>query len=91
MFVIRRVRSIAKKFSCTNLNDLLLSVAGGVDTVFEEIHTADDLRKVQTKYVKKGETGFANLDADLSGSKDFGITIRRMHREVLGAPIRVCD
>ncbi len=80
-FVIRRVRTIAKKFSCANLNDLLVSVAAGVDTVFEEIHTADDLRKVQAKYVKKGETGFANLEADLSGSKDFGITIRRMHRE----------
>jgi hypothetical protein len=80
-FVIRRVRTIAKKFSCANLNDLLGSVAGAVDTVFEEIHTSDDLRKVQAKYVKKGETGFANLDADLSGSKDFGITIRRMHRE----------
>jgi hypothetical protein len=80
-FVICRVRTIAKTFSCGNLNDLLISVAGAVDTVFEEIHTADDLRKVQAKYVKKGETGFANLEADLSGSKDFGITIRRMHRE----------
>jgi hypothetical protein len=80
-FVIRRVRTIAKKFSCANLNDLLISVAGAVDTVFEEIHTSDDLGKIQTKYLKKGETGFANLGADLSGSKDFGITIRRMHRE----------
>lgn len=80
-FVIRRVRTIAKKFSCANLNDLLVSVAGAVDTVFEEIHTSDDLRKIQAKYLKKGEIAFANLDADLSGLKDFGITIRRMHRQ----------
>jgi hypothetical protein len=60
-FVIRRVRTVAKKFSCANLNDLLVSVAGTVDTVFEEIHTSDDLRKIQARYVKKGETGSRTL------------------------------
>ena len=80
-FVIRRVRKIAKEFSCASLNDLLTSVAAAMDTVFEEIHSSDDLREVRAKYVKKGEKGFANLEADLSGLKDFGITIRRMRRE----------
>jgi hypothetical protein len=80
-FVIRRVRKIAKEFSCASLNDLLISVAAAMDTVFEEIHNSNDLQEVRAKYVKKGEKGFANLEADLSGLKDFGITIRRMHRE----------
>ena len=44
------------------------------------IERAEDVYRFQLN-VKKGETGFANLDADLSGSKDFGITIRRMHGE----------
>lgn len=57
-FVIRRVRTIAKKFSCANLNDLLISVAGAVDTVFEEIHTSDDLGKIQIKYLQEGRDGF---------------------------------
>jgi len=79
--VIRRIKKIAKKFSCTCLNELLNATAGEVGTVFEEIHSDDDLRQIRLKYVRKGETAFANLEDELSGSKDYAITIRRMHRE----------
>jgi hypothetical protein len=80
-FVVRGIRKIAKKFSCRNLDGLLVAVAGEVETTFEDIHSNDDLRKVQEKYIRKGESGFANLEAELRGAKDFGITIRRVHRE----------
>jgi hypothetical protein len=80
-FVTRRIRRIAKKFSCTSLNSLLRAVAGEVETIFEEIHTNEDLRNIQAKYISKGESGFANLDGELRGQKDYAITIRRMHRE----------
>jgi len=79
--VTRRIRKIAKKFSCASLSELLKATAGEVSTVFEEIHSDDDLQQIQLKYVGQGETAFANLDGELSGSKDYAITIRRMHRE----------
>jgi hypothetical protein len=63
------------------LSDLLNATAGEVSTVFEEIHSDDDLRQIRLKYVTKGETAFANLEDELSGAKDYAITIRRMHRE----------
>jgi hypothetical protein len=80
-FVARRIRKIAKKFNCACLSDLLNATAGEVSTVFEEIHSDDDLRQIRLKYVTKGETAFANLEDELSGAKDYAITIRRMHRE----------
>jgi hypothetical protein len=80
-FVIRRIRKIAKKFSCACLTELLNATAAEVSTVFEEIHSDDDLRQIRLKYLNKGETGFANLEDELSGSRDYAITIRRMHRE----------
>src|SRR5262249_33230861 len=80
-FVIRRIKQIAKKFSCTSLSDLLAAVAGEVDTIFEEVRTTEDLRKIQAKYVSKGERGFANLESELRGRSDYAITIRRLHRE----------
>ena len=80
-FVTHRIKQIAKKFSCTSLSDLLAAVAGEVDTIFEEVHTTEELRKVQAKYISKGEHGFANLEGELQGEKDYAITIRRLHRE----------
>jgi hypothetical protein len=80
-FVTRRIRKIAKKFNCTCLSDLLNATAAEVNTVFEEIHSDDDLRQIRLKYVTKGETAFANLEDELSGAKDYAITIRRMHRQ----------
>ncbi len=80
-FVTKRIRKIAKKFNSACLSDLLEATAGEVSTVFEQIHSDDELRQIRSKYVRKGETAFANLEDELSGSKDYAITIRRMHRE----------
>jgi len=80
-FVSKRIRRIAKKFRCTNLRELLEATAGEVETVFEEVHSDDDLRRIQFKYVSKGETAFANLENELRRPDDYAITIRRMHRE----------
>jgi hypothetical protein len=80
-FVTRRVKRIAKKFSCTDLNGLLGAVAGEVGTIFEEIHSKEDLESIQAKYILKGEKGFANLDDDLRGPRDYAITIGRKHKE----------
>jgi hypothetical protein len=80
-FVTRRIRKIAKSFKCTCLSELLNATAAEVSTVFEEVHSNDDLQQILLKYVSKGETAFANLEDELSGAKDFAITIRRLHRE----------
>lgn len=80
-FVKRRVRQIAKKFSCQGLQSLLAATAAEVDTVFEEVNSDGDLQQIRAKYVKRGEVGFANLEADLRGSDDYAITIRRINRE----------
>lgn len=80
-FVSSRIKRISKKFSCKTLNDLLIATAAEMETIFEEIHSDEDLRRIRTDYLDKRETAFANLGAELQGSQDYGITIRRMHRE----------
>jgi hypothetical protein len=80
-FVTNRIRRIAKKFHCTNLNDLLVATAGEVETVFVEIHSDDELRRVLTEYVGKGEKAFANLEQDLRHPDEYAVTIRRVRRE----------
>jgi hypothetical protein len=79
--VARRVRRISKDFHCKTLRDLLTATAAGVETVFEEIHSDSDLYEIRTKYLNKGEKGFAILESDLQGSDDYAITIRRVNRE----------
>jgi len=80
-FVKRRVRRIAKNFGCQSLEGLLTATAAEVQTVFEEVHSDSDLQQIRAKYVSRDETGFANLEADLRGSEDYAITIRRVNRE----------
>jgi hypothetical protein len=80
-FVIKRIKQIASKFSCSSLNELLLAAAAEVETTFEEIHSDEDMRRIQLKYVEKGEKAFASLDEELAGTGDYAITIRRIHRE----------
>lgn len=77
----QRVRGIAKKYSCTCLTDLLTAAAAEMDTIFEEIHSDEDLAQIRAKYLRLGETGFANLHAELQGTYDYGVTFRRLHRE----------
>jgi len=79
--VKKRIKQIAKKFSCENLNSLLVATAGEVGTIFEEIRSDDGLRRVRQKYLERGESAFANLENDLRHPDDLAITIRRLHRE----------
>jgi hypothetical protein len=80
-FVKRRVRGIVKKFGCQSLQDLLIATAAEVETVFEEVHSDHDLQQIRAKYIGMGETGFANLEADLRGAEDYAITIRRVKQQ----------
>jgi hypothetical protein len=80
-FVSSRIKRISKKFHCKTLNDLLIATAAEMETTFEEIHSEEDLRRILTSYLDRGETAFANLEAELQGAEDYGITIRRTHRE----------
>jgi len=79
--VTNRIKRIAKKFRCTTLSELLVATAGEVETTFEEIRSDRDLHRVRLKYLAKAERAFANLEEDLSGTGDYAITIRRVHRE----------
>lgn len=79
--VTNRIRRIAKRFRCTSLNELLVATAAEVETRFEDIHSDGDLRRVRLKYLAKAEKVFANLEEELSGTEDYAITIRRVHRE----------
>ncbi len=76
-----RVRIVARKFGCKTLNDLLIAVANEVSTVFCEIHSDDDLRKLREEYVGNGELIFANLEVELSQPDDYGITIGLHHQK----------
>ncbi len=79
--VIKRIKQIAAKFRCRSLNELLSAAAADVETRFEEIHSDDDLRQIQLKYLDKGEKAFASLHEELRGAGDYAITIRRVRRE----------
>jgi hypothetical protein len=79
--VIKRIKQIAAKFGCASLNDLLSAAAAEVETIFEVIHSDDDVRQIQRRYVDKGEKAFANLHEELRGAGDYAITIRRVRRE----------
>ena len=80
-YTTSRIKRIAKKFCCKTLSELLNATAAEMETTFEEVHSDEDLTQIQRKYLEKGEIAFANLKAELRGSEDFGITLRRTHRE----------
>ncbi len=80
-FVSSRIKRISKKFRCQTLNELLIATAAEMETTFEEIHSDEDLQRIQRGYLDRRETAFANLEAELQGAEDYGITIRRTHQE----------
>jgi len=80
-YTTARIKRIAKKFCCKTLSELLNATAAEMETTFEEIHSDEDFTRIQRKYLEKGEIAFANLEAELRGPEDFGITLRRTHRE----------
>src|ERR1017187_10518707 len=74
-FVEAKVKKISKTFACKTLNELLIAIANDVGTIFREVHSNDDLRKLREEYVSKGELIFANLATELSQPDDYAITI----------------
>jgi hypothetical protein len=75
--VKRRVRSVAQKFSCETLNDLLTATAQEVGTIFKEIRSNEDLENLQAQYFALGEKGFASLHNELD-AQGYAITFRRL-------------
>ncbi len=77
-----KVEKFLKDFpTCKTLSDLLDCIAGKVGTVFEEIHTDDDLKRIKSKYLKLSEKIFVNLEKDLSDDV-YGITFKRTNRDI---------
>jgi hypothetical protein len=72
---LNRLRSILKDYPCETLTDLLETAATILDTVFVEIHSDEDLERLKSEYLEKGETAFALLEEEL-GPKADAITFR---------------
>ena len=81
-FCENRVKELLVDFlDCTNLSEVLDCVAAKAGTVFEVVHSDEELLQIRQKYLELGEVRFAAIIEDLSGKDDFGITIRRKKRE----------
>ena len=77
----KRVVGIIHDFSgCKTLSDLIEMVRGTLETKFEVVRNNKELCQVRDRYLQKGESGFVNLEAELSGEV-FGITFQRRKRE----------
>lgn len=72
-----RIRSLLREFPCNTLSDLLTNAATKLETLFIDIRSDEELRKVRDHYFRKGETGFALLEDEL-GPKVLAITFRRL-------------
>jgi hypothetical protein len=68
---------------CQTLSLLCDLVASKLRAQFEVIRTDADLTALRLRYLQKGETGFARLEADLAGDS-FGVTIRLLQPEPWG-------
>ena len=80
-FCERRVKKVLETFpDCQTLTDLLDCVAAKLGTLFEIVTTDEDLRRIQQKYLLRGEKIFATLDQELS-EEVFAITYRCNNRE----------
>jgi hypothetical protein len=68
---------------CQTLTLLCDLVASKLRTQFEVIRSDADLTALRSRCLKKGETGFARIEADLA-SDTYGVTIRLQHPEPWG-------
>lgn len=73
-YVRKRVRSFLKEVPCERLSDLLRLVTTKVDTLILEIHSDEDLRRIQAQYVGRGEFIFAEMQSEFADPHTFGIT-----------------
>ena len=81
LFCQKKIKKFLRDFhDCSNLSELLLFVAQKVGTSFEEIHSEDDLERIKSKYLNRGEKIFVRLREELSGEV-FGVTYRLTNRE----------
>lgn len=76
-YCLQQIRGFLKEFPCDTLSDLLETAAAKLDTNFIEIHSDEELEKVKSEYLKKGETAFALLEKEL-GPEVYAITFRRL-------------
>jgi len=72
--VRKQVRSFLKEVQCERLSDLLRLVATKVDTLFLEVHSDADLRKIREQYVEDREFIFAEIESELAHPHTYGIT-----------------
>ncbi len=80
-FCEKRVATIIHDFSgCGTLSELLDMVSVRLGTTFEVVRTDQQLVGLREKFLKKGESAFANIEDELYGDV-FGITIRRRKQE----------
>lgn len=80
-FCERKVRKFLKDFpECTTLADLLEFMANKLGTSFELVHTDADLRRLRSKYVRRGEKDLRPLEAWLAPNV-FGVTFRMRNPE----------
>ena len=74
-FCHRRIDSIFREFHCTTLSELMKAAAASLDTLFIEIHDADDLAHVGVSHLERGELIFATLPEQL-GPHVYAITFK---------------
>jgi len=74
-FCVQQMRSLLKEFPCDSLSQLLEIAATKFETVFKEIHSDEELRKLRDEFLARGETEFALLETEL-GPEVFAITFR---------------
>src|SRR5574341_1460228 len=73
-YVRKRVRSFLKEVPCERLSDMLRLVATKVDTLVLEIHSDEDVRRIQGQYVARGEFIFAEMQSEFANARTYGVT-----------------
>jgi hypothetical protein len=79
-FALDRVASIASKYGCKSLRELLDATACELGTVFKEVRSDHDPDCITEEYVTKGETIFANLHNELRDN-DLAVTLKRRNAQ----------
>lgn len=77
-YCLRQVRAFLQEIPCDSLSGLLDVAAAKLDTIFVEINSDEDLQRVKSEYLNKGETAFALLESEL-GPNVYAITFRRLN------------
>lgn len=77
-----RIREVLREFPhCTTPAKLLDALANKLGTIFEVVRTEMELRQLRSRYLSRGEVGFARIAEELEGNT-YGITLRRLQRQL---------